>query len=570
MMRPVILSLLGLLITGLLHGQYSELQAPTASVQNQPMLKSVERMADNVAIISEPKSSLDKATGWTLLDNGKWVSSENRLLFKNSEYAHSERKYYKLGRENFDLITIRDVTYENELYAVMIIQFKTGYYEFPILMRDWHYQNGLTYFVFKHSKLDEVIPEKMEFNKVYITNMEVICSGTMVDYDNKNFTREITVDIERAAYEIKKNLTDKTIAGNNLLIAFWPVQTGGQTLARFRLIQVMNKKKFYTPYLELKNRDKIFRSTYYEIEYNTFQSFIHDSGGPVSIQQYSGIPQTADDYYRRGVSNYGSGNYAQAVLDLTEASKYPPYTDFFLTYAYRGNARHKMGDASGAMQDFDRAVMLKPSDQSYYTSWLTTIYNRGVARYYLKDLNGACQDWNTALQFGYKDIENDKALKEYCRNYNYRGPSMNFTTVSSVPTSTYSSAPGIQNDYYKVYWDGVWKYENGNYTEAIRSFNRALELKPQSTGLMGIYSYRGNCKLKLADYNGAILDFDYALGLSTTQVTDNNTLKSIYYNRGLANFFLGNTSISCSDFQKSLNSGMNDPQSVGFIRQVCK
>ena len=564
MMRPVILSLLSLLITGLLWGQYPGNPAPSVPLMSQPQFQSVERSVNNLPMISEPRSSIEKAMGWTLLDDGKWVSVENRLLYSKSDYNRSGKTYYKLGRENFELLEMRDVTYENEQYAILIIKFKTGYYEFPILMESWHYQQGLSYFVFKASKLTEIFPEKMEFNKPYITNMEVICSGTMINYNKNTFTSNI-------AYDIQKTLTDKTIASHNLLIGFWPVQSGGQTLARFRLIQVMNKKKFYTPYLELKNRDKIFRSTYYETEYNTFQSFIRYSGGPVSIQQYTGIPQTADDYYRRGVSNYGTGNYAQAVFDLTEAAKYPPYTDFFLTYAYRGNARHKMGDATGAMQDFDRAVMLKPSDQSYYTSWLTAIYNRGVARYYLKDLNGACQDWNTALQFGYKDVENEKALKEYCRNYNYRGPSMNFTTVSSVPaTTSYNSSPGMQDDYYKVYWDGVWKYENGNYTEAIRSFNRAIELKPQSSGLMGIYSYRGNCKLKLADYNGAILDFDYALGLSTTQVTDNNTLKSIYYNRGLANFFLGNTAISCSDFQKSLNAGMNDPQSVGFIRQVCK
>jgi tetratricopeptide (TPR) repeat protein len=124
-------------------------------------------------------------------------------------------------------------------------------------------------------------------------------------------------------------------------------------------------------------------------------------------------------------------------------------------------------------------------------------------------------------------------------------------------------------DYYKVYMQGVWKYENGNYSEALRYFNRSLELKPQ-TNAAAVYSYRGNCKLKLSDYVGSISDFDYSIAFATASPSDNMLLKTVYYSRGLANFFLGNASVACSDFQKSINAGMTDPEPVNFIRQVCK
>ncbi|MEI7982955.1 MAG: hypothetical protein WCI71_14995, partial [Bacteroidota bacterium] len=501
------------------------------------------------------------AMGWTLQDDGKWVSVENRLLYSKAEFNHSGKAFYKLGRENFEILELHDVSFENETYAVLIIKFKTGYYEFPILMDGWHNQQGISFFVFKNEKLKEIIPEKMEFNKAYITNMEVICSGTLVDY-NKN-TLNSTI-----AYNIQKTLTEKTIASHNLLISIWPVQANGLTLMRFRLIQVMNKKKFYLPYLEPKNRDKLFRSAYYEIDFNAFQGFIHYNSSAAPVQQFTGNPQNADDYYKRGVTNYSMGNYFQSITDLTQAARFQPYTDFFLTYAYRANSRQKTGDYTGALQDFDRAVMLKPADQNYYTAWLTTIYNRGVAKRNLKDISGACQDWNTAVQMGFKDTETDKAIKENCKNFKFTGSTLNYTTVStSAPGGT--TSPDMQTDYYKVYWDGVWKYENGNFNEALRYFNRALELKPQ-TNTLGIYSFRGNCKLKLTDYTGAVMDFDYAIALSASLPADNNTMKSVYYNRGLANFFLGNASIACSDFQKSLNAGMNDQQSLNFIKQVCK
>ena len=559
-MKRLVFILLNLGIFGLLHSQNPQYtiqptQTSTASKDDQP----VERSMNNLPMLSEVRSSLDMAMGWTLQDDGKWISKENRLLYSKSEYNNSGKAYYKLGKENFDIIEMRDVSYENELYAVLIIKFRTGYYEFPILMDEWHNQTALTYFVFKADKLKEVIPEKMEFNKPYITNMEVVCDGTMVDYDKDTWNTVIS-------YNLQKTLSDKTIASHNLLIAFWPVQIGGQSLARFRFIQVMNKAKFFTPYLELKNRDKLFRSSYYETDFTVFQNLIRFSG-IIPIQQFTGTPQTADDFYKRGVSNYSMGNFIQSISDLTEAARTQPYTDFFLTYAYRANARQKLGDFAMALQDYDKAITLKPIDQTYYSAWLTTIYNRGVARQNLKDVNGACQDWNTAVQLGFKDLSTDKAIKEYCKNYRYTGPSMNINAVSSSAPG--SSSPELQTDYYKVYWDGVWKYENGNYAEAIRHFNRALQLKPQ-TNVTGIYAYRGNCKLKLTDYSGAIMDYDYAISFASSQPTDNNTMKPIYYNRGLANFFLGNTSIACSDFQKSLNAGMADPQSVTFIRQVCK
>jgi tetratricopeptide (TPR) repeat protein len=558
-MRPLVFILLNIVFSGLLQGQNPSYPVQSAQPYNALQDHPVERSMNNLPILSEPRSILETAMGWTLQDDGKWISKENRLLYSKAEYNSSGKTYYKLGKENFEVIEMRDVSYKNEQYAVLVIKFRTGYYEFPILMDSWHNQQALSYFVFKADKLKEVIPEKMEFNKPYITNMEVVCDGTLLEYDKNTWTTTIS-------YFLQKTLSDKTFASHNLLIAFWPVQTGGQSLARFRLIQVMNKAKFYTPYLELKNRDKLFRSSYYETEFSLFQDLMRYSGS-IPFQLFTGNPQTPDEFYKRGVSNYGTENYSQCVYDMTEAAKAQPYVDFFLTYAYRANARQKLGDFALAMQDFDKAVNLKPADLTYYSAWLTTIYNRGVARQNMKDINGACQDWNTAVQLGFKDLATDNAIKEYCKNYRYTVPSVNFNAVSQAAPG--SSPPEMQTDYYKVYWDGVWKYENGNYAEAIRYFNRALQLQPQ-TNVVGIYSYRGNCKLKLTDYAGAIMDFDYAIGFSASQPTESSTMKSIYYNRGLSNFFLGNAAIACSDFQKSLNAGMSDPQSLIFIKQVCK
>ena len=329
----------------------------------------------------------------------------------------------------------------------------------------------------------------------------------------------------------------------------------------------MNKEKFYIPYLEQKNRDKLFKGSYFECDFSSFRSFINYSGGAY-IQAFSGVPRSADEYYKRGLSDYASGNYMQSIQNLTEAAKFPPYSTFFLTYAYRANARQKVGDNAAAMADFDKAISLKPAEQNYYSAWLTVIYNRGIARFNNKDRDGACADWNTALQFGLKDVANDQAIKDHCRGYRFTGPSV---AITQAVTTNFSDVNGPESmtDYFKVYWEGVWKYEHGNFEDALRYFSRALELRPQEKAFM-VYYYRGSCKLKISDFSGAIADLDVALAFNASNQGDASMMKSVYYNHGMANYMLGNFPLACSDFQKAKSAGMNTPESVDFMNQVCK
>jgi len=504
---------------------------------------------------------LEFATGWALQDNGEWMSGQNQIPWKDQDLNKSSKPSYKLGKENFINLEVRDVLVNNEMYAVFIIRFRSGWYEFPMLQESWHKQTGISYFVCKLSKFQAVIPEKMEFNKTYIQNLDVLCDNTLMNFDERYLNSTIS-------YNINQILTRKIITPHNLLIAFWPVQAGGQTTARFRMIQVMNKEKFYLPYLDQKNRDKLFKGSYFECDFNSFRSLINYSGGGSYIQSFAGIPRSPDEYYKRGLSDYATGNYVQAISYLTEASKYPPYSTFFLTYAYRANARQKLGDNVAAMIDFDKAITLKPAEQTYYSAWLTVIYNRGVAKFNNKDRDGACADWNTALQFGLKDIANDQAIKDHCRGYHYTGPSVYMT--QTVPISfPDQGGPETMTDYYKVYWEGVWKYEHGNFQDALRYFTRAIEIRPQDKAFM-VYYYRGSCKLKLSDFNGALADLDMSLAFNANNQGDVSMMKLVLYNHGMANYMLGNYAMACSDFQKAMNAGLATPEDVNFIKQVCK
>jgi len=554
-MKHFIFLLLGCVIGAGTYAQYPV----QPGREKQPADILARSMAD-LPMISETRAKLEFATGWTLQDNGEWMSSQNQIPWKNPAYNKSSKQSYKLGKDNFINLEVRDVIVNNEMYVVLIQRFKSGWYEFPMLMEAWHKQTGICFFVCKQSNFQQVIPEKMEFNIPYIRNLEVLCDNTLMNFDERYLNSTI-------AYSIHEILTLKTITSHNLLIAFLPVQAGGQTTARFRLIQVMNKEKFYLPYLDVKSRDKLFKGSYYECDFNSFRSLINYSGSAY-IQTFAGIPRSADEYYKRGLSDYAMGNYIQAISNLTEASKYSPYSTFFLTYAYRANARQKLGDNVAAMNDFDMAISLKPAEQNYYSAWLTVIYNRGVAKFNNKDRDGACADWNTALQFGFKDVGNDQAIKDHCRGYRFSGPTVSLTQTVSTNFSD-SNGPEAMTDYFKVYWEGVWKYEHGNFQDALRYFNRAIELRPQDKGFM-VYYYRGSSKLKISDFYGALADLDMSLAFNANNQGDAALLKSVLYNHGMANYMLGNYPMACSDFQKAMNAGLTASESVDFIKQVCK
>ncbi len=82
----------------------------------------------------------------------------------------------------------------------------------------------------------------------------------------------------------------------------------------------------------------------------------------------------------------------------------------------------------------------------------------------------------------------------------------------------------IEDNYYN---NGLTKYNNKNYDDAISDFSKYIKLKPNET--KGYYA-RGICKMEREDYEGALSDFDQALIIDPTDI---NTLKAhggIYYN----------------------------------------
>ena len=70
---------------------------------------------------------------------------------------------------------------------------------------------------------------------------------------------------------------------------------------------------------------------------------------------------------------------------------------------------------------------------------------------------------------------------------------------------------GIHQSAYAEFYKGVTASGQGNYSQAIEHYNRAIELNPQ---LVSAYNNRGTAYCRIGDYENAILDYNRALELN--------------------------------------------------------
>ena len=210
--------------------------------------------------------------------------------------------------------------------------------------------------------------------------------------------------------------------------------------------------------------------------------------------QPSPIPQ-AQGFFNWGVDNIVHGDYQGAIKNFTEAIN--GQSNLANAYSNRCFAYVQLGDYQTAIEDCTQASMLEPKNAEAYL-------NRGVAHYRQGHYQAAIEDNNQVIQL---------------KPYDFRG----------------------------YYNRGVASSGLGNHTEAIVDYNQALGQSPKlpSRLLADIYNDRGLARFRLADYQGAIADFSFAIRINAND-------SRAYYNRGCACQSHGDNRGAIHDFTQSL------------------
>jgi len=444
--------------------------------------QSPERPKREIPLLSEVVSNLDNATGWILQNNGEWVSERNKIPFKEYNLNKIKRGRYQLGRENFNVIEIRSVTIKDVVYSIIIIKYEDGKYDFPLLEERWQGFKNLKYYAFKESKWNNIFPDSIISNKPFAVNMQLLTSGTIPDYDEKPYLYEIENSIQKAVY-----LQEESVS--NLIFAMYPIEIEGKKFVRFKLYETINKLEIYVKFLLDHNWLKLFRNSYYEVDYAEFANFVLNIGviDPSKLKN--------PDYYRyffeRGIVKYNETKFVTSLQLFTKAAMVnPPDSSLISISLWKGKSRIQLRLFDEAIEDFNEALVRVPVTNVEKQDWIEAHYQRGNAYFGILEYSKACEDWHAALEFGYDDAL--KPIKKYCGKSMENG----LLSVNIKKASRYFDK-------------AMKKYQQKEYLKAQFLFEKSQQNNPMNNNFKIPY-YIGMCRFNVGDYVRSIDDYNKA------------------------------------------------------------
>lgn len=166
--------------------------------------------------------------------------------------------------------------------------------------------------------------------------------------------------------------------------------------------------------LEKKNQERYDKSTYLIREASDrYRTGNYSEAKKLFEEAVEIAPENDQAYSNRGYFKQEySKDYAGAVADYTRSieilNSKGQENDFKAWGCYNSRAETKqlLGDNRGALQDFNKAIELRPTIGSAYIS-------RGLLKYnFFNDQDGACADWSKAGELGKNDAYD--YINEYC------------------------------------------------------------------------------------------------------------------------------------------------------------
>lgn len=500
--------------------------------------QSPERPRKEVPLISNVIATIDDAEGWMLQNNGEWISAKNKIPFKN--YSANKKKSGKnaLGQENFDHIDLRSITIGGEIYSILLIYAQDGSYEFPVLEQNWNQFKTLTYYVFKESKWHQIFPDSTVFNQPYAVNTDLVVHGQIDEYNDDSYLFQIENSIRQALYQQAEENT-------NLIFACYPVQIRDKKYFRFKLYETINKREIYVKYLLPYNRDKLFRTFYYEVPFDEFAGFVD------KIALIDASKLNAPGYYRHfiklGKKKFDEQEYRTALQFFVKASMVnPPDSAMISIFLWKGKAKLQLNAGREALEDFDSAINRTPSTIKAKKDWIEAHYLRGNAYFMMHEYPDACEDWNFALQNGV-----DKAYEKIRKNCDRRDDGM------MRPIDIEKSE--------KYYGRAMKKYNQEKYLRALHLFEKSWQYNYLSQDFRLPY-YTGMCRYRLGDFVRSIDEFDQAAVLQPETFSKNyDTWTDVFVMRGRAWQEIGYKDNACKDWYHAKTLGNIDGESLLVI-----
>ena len=239
---------------------------------------------------------------------------------------------------------------------------------------------------------------------------------------------------------------------------------------------------------------------YHNISAKTVYNDLH---GFIRIQD---IHHQAYEALYRGLSAEDKGELDKAIQNYDKAIELKP--DFFGAYNNRGVTYREKHDFDKAIQNYDKAIEIKPDYADAYN-------NRGVAYVEKHDFDKAIQNYDKAVEI------NPRLAEAYNNRGNAYVKKRDFDTAIQDLTTTIEIKP----DYAEAYCNrGIAYGEKRDFDKAIQDYDKAIEIKPDYAEA---YNNRGVAYVEKGDFDTAIQDL-------TTAIEIKPDYAEAYNNRGIA------------------------------------
>ncbi len=206
-----------------------------------------------------------------------------------------------------------------------------------------------------------------------------------------------------------------------------------------------------------------------------------------------GASSAVKELMDKGSKAINAGNYDEAISYADQAIQID--SNHAEAYNLRGVARYNKNDkdlSKKAIEDFDRAITLKPDFPVAYT-------NRGNAKVDLGLYDSDINDQNMALRLS----------PNYAKAYAGRGVAYHWKEEYDRAIADFSRALELDPDDFSSYRNrGNTYFRKNEYALAIKDFARAIQMRPDKAEL---YWYRARCYLKTGNLDEALADANQSL-----------------------------------------------------------
>ena len=217
---------------------------------------------------------------------------------------------------------------------------------------------------------------------------------------------------------------------------------------------------------------------------------------------------------------------------------------------FTASANYNDGKELSSLNEHEIAIKLYNIAIELEPDYVEAIYERGFSKLMLNRFNEAIKDFNIVLEYE----------PNHARTLFYLGLARNkvigLADAEKIQLHTHRDTDEIDT-VDTIYSQALALGSKGLHKEAVPKLNKVIQLKPDHINAL---FFRGFGKYILADYEGAIEDYNKVIELEQRQTAFNK--------RGIAKFFLGDYKGAEIDCKQALSLNPNDIYANTYIGYV--